>query len=358
MPSRKRRRESDAPAVPPAGPAAAAPGDDVDRACWLCSEPHVRATRSGAHELARCGCACRGYGAGWAHMPCIVRFAQANPISDRWTTCPTCKQQYSFALVGSLARARVRLAEAACAPFRRAKLDGAGGARAVAPEGDSEGEFEAEDEFSSAMHLLGLCLISSAQYTEARRILEQLVARGTERWGANDERTLCSRIGLVQALVDMGDFAVARPISEHLVEACAEHSGPKSQNALDAQAVHAQVLVYVGEGAEALRLWTAIVAERVAQGGPTHEETIRAKHMHAEALWKLGDAAAAQALCEEILAYHTRLVGAAHEDTLNIEGALAEIQVAVGLDLPAAEQTLIRCVCVCVCVCVCARALC
>ncbi len=205
-----------------------------------------------------------------------------------------------------------------------------------------EDEFEAEEELSSAMNMLGLILIMNAQYTEARQILQQLVARDTERWGADDEQTLRSRINLMQALVDLGDFAVVRPMSEQLVRICVEQCGPKSDTTLDAQSVRAQVLAYVGEEVEARRLWNEIVAAREAKGGPRDRGTIVAKHMHAEMLQKYGDAEAARAMYGQLLAHYTQQVGAVHEDTLNTEGALAEIQVALGLDLPAAEQTLTR----------------
>lgn len=327
MPSRKRRRRHESAANP-------GPGDE-DRVCWLCLEPHVRATRSGARELVRCGCACRGSGAGWAHVPCIVRFAQDN--TDRWTDCPTCKHHYSGPLLGKLARIRVRLAKAACARLD-AEIDDIGVRVATPPED----EFEAEEEMSAAMNMLGLILIMDAQYTDARRILEQLVARDTERWGANDEQTLCSKASLMQALVDVGDFAVVRPMCEQLVKTCVEQCGPKSETTLDAQTILAQILAYVGEEIEARRLWDEIVASRIAEGGPAHHETIVAKHMYAEMLHKNGDAEAAQALYEQVLAHYTQEVGAAHEDTLNTEGAIAEIQVALGVDLQAAEQTLTR----------------
>ena len=143
----------------------------------------------------------------------------------------------------------------------------------------------------------------------------------------------------------MGDFAAARPKADQLVATCVERLGSTDGTTLDAQAVRAQVLEMVGEEAQARRLWEEIVATRLAQDGPTGEETVVAKHMHADMLHSCGHAAAARALYEEVLAAYTQTVGPAHEDTLNLEGTLAELQVALGLDLPAAEQTLRRCVC-------------
>ena len=332
MSSRKRRRESDAPVPAPAA------AESDERVCWVCLEPHVRATRSGARELARCGCACRGSGAGWAHLPCLIRAAQHQPAM--WDECPTCKHEYSGSMMLNLARTRARLAEEA---FDAAPLE----AMWITREGRPvvTREHETEEELSASMSMLANVLIGRGGYAEARRILERLVARDAERWGADDSVTLHSQCGLVQALLDMGDFAAARPKADQLVATCVERLGSTDGTTLDAQAVRAQVLEMVGEEAQARRLWEEIVATRLAQDGPTGEETVVAKHMHADMLHSCGHAAAARALYEEVLAAYTQTVGPAHEDTLNLEGTLAELQVALGLDLPAAEQTLRRCVC-------------
>ena len=331
MPSRKRRRESDATVPSPAAE------ESDERVCWVCLEPHVRATRSGARELARCGCACRGSGAGWAHLPCLIRAAQHN--SAMWDECPTCKHEYSGSMLLNLARTRARLAEAAfdAAPLEALWITGEG--LPVVTR-----EHEIEEELSASMNMLANVLISRGEYADARRILERLVARDSERWGADDAVTLHSQVGLVQVLLDMGEFAAARPMADQLVATCVERLGSTHGTTLDAQAIRATMLEYVGEEAQARRLWEEIVATRLAQDGPTGEETVIAKHMQADMLHNCGDAAPARALYEEVLAAYTQTVGPTHEDTLNVEGNLAELQVALGLDLSAAEQKLRRCV--------------
>lgn len=239
----------------------------------------------------------------------------------------------------ALARARTRLSEdALTASPLRAVLTEAG---QVVLEHDID-LYEIEEEVSSSMNMLATVLISRAHYSEARRIMEQLVARDTGRWGADDEVTLGSRVGLLQALVDMGDFAAARQMSDQLVATCIERIGPRNDTTLDAQAVRAQVLAYVGEEAQARDLWDEIVAARIAESGPMHKDTICAKHMQADMLHSSGDAAAATALFKEVLAAYTQQLGPTHEDTLNAEGCLAEVQIALGRDLPAAELTLKR----------------
>ena len=205
MPKRKRR---DSVASLPAAAAEPEPGQ---LCCWVCLEPHVRATRSGATALAKCGCACRGSGAGYAHIPCLIRLAQHN--RGTWGQCPTCKEPYSGSTMLSLARARVRLAE-------EAKASSAGRMRVgIGQDGILSilsGEAE-EEEISDAMNMLASVLISCARYTEARQLLEQLVARDVEQYGHNNALTACSKTGLAQALLDMGDFAAARTMAEALV---------------------------------------------------------------------------------------------------------------------------------------------
>lgn len=327
MPGRKRRRK-DSSHAPPSGA--------DQRVCWLCLEPRSRATRSGARELVRCGCACRGSGAGWAHLACLVRAAQHN--ADTWSTCPTCKTVYSGRMLLNLARERARLAEIAfdAAPTWDVVINATGRV--------SLGRDHAvEEELSSSMNMLATTLIGRAQYAEACKILENLVARDTERWGVDDEVTLGSKTSLVQALIDMGDFAVAHSMSEQLVAKCVEQLGRTHTTTLHAQLMLAQVLGYLGKEAQARKLWEELISTWDARSG-MHDETICAKHMYANSLHSFGDAAAARALYEEVFASYRQQLGPEHEDTLNAEGTLAELQIALGNALDAAEQTLSRCV--------------
>ena len=71
--------------------------------CWICTEGASR-TRRG--RLWR-SCACRGPDAGFAHLHCLVEAAGYN--ADTWTTCPTCKQDFTGDLQLRLAQASWRM---------------------------------------------------------------------------------------------------------------------------------------------------------------------------------------------------------------------------------------------------------
>ena len=68
---------------------------DPDGVCWICCE--------GGKDLLHTGCACRG-SAGLAHARCLEQAAVHDV--NRWTTCPTCRQQWTGEMEVALARAR------------------------------------------------------------------------------------------------------------------------------------------------------------------------------------------------------------------------------------------------------------
>ena len=73
-------------------------GEEYTMSCWVCCE----GSEQGA-ELLPMGCACRG-SAGLAHIHCLVMAAEHNV--DIWTTCPTCKQEYTGEVDVQLAELR------------------------------------------------------------------------------------------------------------------------------------------------------------------------------------------------------------------------------------------------------------
>ena len=76
--------------------------------CWVCLEGGDSGELLHENgELHSGGCACRG-AAGFAHLPCLMKMAQANPA--RWTTCPTCTQPWTGSTSLCLALSRHRLA--------------------------------------------------------------------------------------------------------------------------------------------------------------------------------------------------------------------------------------------------------
>ena len=72
--------------------------------CWVCCEGS-----SAERPLLYTGCACRG-SAGLAHLECLVQAATHDV--ECWTTCPTCRQEYTGAADVGLARARWELVRA------------------------------------------------------------------------------------------------------------------------------------------------------------------------------------------------------------------------------------------------------
>ena len=72
-------------------------------ACWICMEG---GPDDGGEPLVPNKCACRGESVGYAHVSCVVNYAQTKldaPLENAafddgalqaWTECPSCTQQY------------------------------------------------------------------------------------------------------------------------------------------------------------------------------------------------------------------------------------------------------------------------
>jgi E3 ubiquitin-protein ligase DOA10 len=70
---------------------------ESDAVCWVCCDSETEDT------LLPTGCACRGSG-GFSHVKCLVDAATHDVA--RWTSCPTCLQDFTGIMEVRLAQAR------------------------------------------------------------------------------------------------------------------------------------------------------------------------------------------------------------------------------------------------------------
>ena len=89
--------------------------EDEGPSCWICLQ---EGTDDDGSPLRPTGCSCRGTNAGYAHLPCLVAYAEHKFVAmvesgrskfSMFTNCPTCKQLYQGRMANHMADALVSL---------------------------------------------------------------------------------------------------------------------------------------------------------------------------------------------------------------------------------------------------------
>lgn len=151
---------------------------DEERACWVCCDGEDHA------ELLTTGCACRG-SSGLAHLHCLVMAAEHNV--ERWSHCPTCRQEYT-------GEVDVQLAEMRWALVRDR------------PAEDPERLFVASNLAVTRKE-------SAGDNAGALELLEEVVAIYRRTLGDEHPDTLDSIANLALLLTEMGRYEAALPLS-------------------------------------------------------------------------------------------------------------------------------------------------
>ena len=175
--------------------------------CWVCLEGGDSGELLHENgELHSGGCACRG-AAGFAHLPCLMKTAQANPA--RWTTCPTCTQPWTGSTSLCLALSRHRLA---------AELD------------------DEPEHFNASWQLID-ALRDSGEFAEASRLGKSTLENAKRVYGDEHVSTLYATEVLARVYSHSGDYAAALPLQTHVLTLSRRtHRGGKRSRSLSSPA--------------------------------------------------------------------------------------------------------------------------
>eukprot|EP01046_Picozoa_sp_COSAG06_P066123 COSAG06_NODE_16540_length_995_cov_1.204241_1_plen_235_part_10 len=161
------------------------PESNDELVCWVCQ--FVDCDDHPEEPLLSTGCACcrAGSSGGRAHVSCLASAAAHQ--RELWYECPTCKQQFTGAVLMELARARWELDRSR-------------------PEADAER--------LQALGSLAGALSDSGDNAAARPLFEELVAVQRRTQGHKHPHTLDAIGRLGDLLSRMGDDAGAQPLLE------------------------------------------------------------------------------------------------------------------------------------------------
>jgi tetratricopeptide (TPR) repeat protein len=272
-----------------------ASGDDPGPACWICYE-RAFVAEAGAHSagpLLR-ACACRGPDASFSHLPCLVKYADANQTASgakSWWQCPTCTQDYTGELQLGLARARWELVHGRAAE-------------------DVERREAARD--------LAMALQDAHDFDGALPLFEEALAV-ERRINGDDHPNTLSCIGNLAALHSfMGNHDLALPLYTEVLVKSRRILGDEDPGTLNSIGNLAIVHSDMGtlEGLDlALPLCKEALAGRRRLLGNTHPDTMASIYNMAILRDDMGEHAEAKTLMREALAGRRRVLGEDHPHT-------------------------------------------
>ncbi|KAL1528425.1 hypothetical protein AB1Y20_009773 [Prymnesium parvum] len=257
--------------------------------CWVCCDGPDRA------ELLPMGCACRG-SAGLAHVACLVLAAEHNVNS--WTSCPTCKQEYT-------GRVDVLLAEARWELVRHR------------PEEDAERLFVANNLAVTRKE-------SAGDNAGALQLMEEVLSVRRRTLGDEHPHTLDSIANLALQHAEMGHYDAALPLSEEALGAMRRTLGDEHEHTLVSMAALGALHLHMGQFRAAWPLCVESLDARRRMLGNCHLETINSIHLLGRCFVGLGDWGAGLALLEEAQSTATRVLGEGHPSTQHFASTLAK----------------------------------
>lgn len=256
--------------------------------CWVCregqrSEDGDNQPPSRGGPLLQTGCACRG-SSGLAHLSCLVQ-AAAHDVAV-WTTCPTCRQEFTGECEVGLARAR---------------WEGVKGR----PAADGE-----------RLHAANNLAVTLQQSTDdaagARRLLEEVLAVRRRTRGNEDQDTLDSVTNLALHHSEAGNYALALALSEEALATTRRTVGTEHMEAGHAIISLAAVHALMRRHDLALPLHEEALGLRRRLLGPDHLDTMNSASKVGQCLVCLGEEEKGMAMLEETVATARRVLGTAH----------------------------------------------
>ncbi|GGQ01906.1 ATP-binding protein [Streptomyces pseudogriseolus] len=175
----------------------------------------------------------------------------------------------------------------------------------------------------TAAQFLGHATADLGEYAEARRIIEDTLARRRRTLGDDHPGTLQSANDLASALHNLGEDAEARRMDEDTLARRRRTLGDDHPDTLQSAHNLAITLHNLGEHAEARRIIEDTLARRRRTLGDDHPDSLNTAHNLAATLHDLGEYAEARRIKEDTLARRRRALGDDHPDTLNSAYSLA-----------------------------------
>ena len=250
-------------------------GPDV---CWICCDSAMAGS-----PLISTGCACRG-SAGLAHLPCLV--AAAATRVDLWTTCPTCKQEFTGEMDVGLARARWETVR-------------------ERPADDAERLFVANN--------LAVTLKESAgDNAGALSLMEEVLAVRRRTLGDEHADTLGSLTNLALQLNEMGRHTTALPLAREAVDIARRTLGAEHEHTLVAISCLAAVHTSFREFEAARPLHEEALEARTRLLGAGNLETMNSTHLLGTTLFCMGEHEKGLELLEHASTQARKVLGKAH----------------------------------------------
>jgi hypothetical protein len=175
----------------------------------------------------------------------------------------------------------------------------------------------------SAANIFALALGEMGQYTDARRIQEDTLARHRRVLGDDSRQTLRSASNLAASLRDLGEIQAARELDEDTLARRRRVLGDDDPESLASANNLAIDLRDLGEVQAARGLDEDTFARRRRVLGDDHPDTLTSASNLAIELGQLGELQAARGLDEDTFARRRRVLGDDHPDTLTSASNLA-----------------------------------
>ena len=299
-------------------------------ACCICLD------NDGPPLPVQCGCGCRRE-AGCAHVACKIAYAKhhGRGYHEGWYECPTCKQDYTGAML-------LGLAEALCAKLQRRPAkdyDRLCAQDTLANAYKQAGRFaEAEALYRDILAInrpvhglvaaanLGSALLGQGKHSDAEAVFRDTLARQRDVLGAEHKSTLLTAGSLASALTSQGKYAEAEPVLRDTLAIQQRVLGRGHDSTLTAATNLAVLLNNTDQSAEAEVLGRSAMAQANRTLGPDHPKSLEIARVLASTLGNQGHVAEADALFSATLATQQRVLGLGHPHTQHTAQALRGFQ--------------------------------
>ena len=283
-------------------------------------------------------CACSG-SLCFVHTSCLFIGARAKDTVESYSSCFTCKQQYTGKVGRSLREACVQRMAISYGIDHWQTVEAANlllesfpSQKEVAESGyfvwNAKQWFAAVVKYDTmtfgvdhveTLHSKNLCAVllhQEGQYAEARSLYKDVLECYIWKLGADHTKTVRTKYDLALALQMLGEIDEAQRLQEVVVQGYTRHHGVDDIRTLEAKRDLAGMLLEQGDVAEAHRLYDVVLQGFTYKLGADCLEIIDVKCNYLHVLHHQRKFAEERRVCEEVLEGYTKKLGADHSHAL------------------------------------------
>jgi tetratricopeptide (TPR) repeat protein len=164
------------------------------------------------------------------------------------------------------------------------------------------------------------------RHDEAEAILRQMLARQSERLGAEHPQTLATTNNLAGTIFRQGRLAEAEALWWQVLHARERLLGVEHPETVRTRINLAVAFGHDGRHADALAMWGDVLVAQQRISGPEHPDTLQTRRVIGETMAAQGRGAEAEAYLRRLLVDFQRVLGAEHPETLKLARTIEGLQ--------------------------------